>query len=83
MSKSAADLLKEANPELRKQLRELGMLNFDKLLRLLGVDQVQVVICAEHEKDLSYQEISDKLAEHGIRMSRQSVGDRCKKCEKQ
>jgi hypothetical protein len=68
-------------PELDKQLQELASVNWEKFVKLTGIDRVQVVICAEREKGRSLQQIANKLKKAGHPISRQAVGGRCKKCK--
>jgi len=69
-----------ANPELRKQLQELAVVDLEKFLQKCNIDQVQIFICAELEKSRSHQAIVNSLARHGVQIARSSVGERCKKC---
>lgn len=69
-----------ANPELRKQLQELVITDFEKFLQKAPVDDLQIFICAELVKGRSHQGIKNALARHGISVPRSTVGDRCKKC---
>lgn len=68
-------------PELDKQLQELASVNWEKFCLLTGIDRVQVVVCAEQEKGKSLQQIANKLKTAGYPISRQAVGDRCRKCK--
>ncbi len=69
-----------ATPGLKEQLRELALLDFDALLEILAVDDVQVFICAESAKDKSVQQITNRLKAYGVKMGRSTVGERCQKC---
>lgn len=62
-------------PDLKDQLQELALLDWDKFLKLTGVDVVQVVICNEKAKKKSLQQIANK-----VKLSKGAVQNRCKKC---
>jgi len=69
------------NKELRRQLQEMAMLDFEKFLLKIGADQIQIFVCAEAMKSRSYQAIMNSLNRHGIKLTRQAVGARCRKCK--
>lgn len=69
-----------ANPELRRQLQEMAVVDLERFLQKCKIDQVQIFICAELEKSRSHQAIVNSLARHGITIARSSVGEKCKKC---
>jgi hypothetical protein len=69
------------NPALKNQLQRLATQDFEAFLNMLNVDGLQIFICNERKKELSYEQIALRLRRAGITITRQSVGDRCNKCK--
>lgn len=70
-----------AIPDLRKELQEMAMMDLEKFLLKVGADQIQIFVCAEAMKSRSYQAIVNSLNRHGVKLTRQAVGERCRKCK--
>jgi ABC-type cobalamin transport system ATPase subunit len=79
-NQNPANKLILSDEALRRRLQELAVSDFAAFLELVAADGLQVIICAEHEKELSLGQIRQRLIAHGITMSRPSIGDRCKRC---
>lgn len=69
------------NADLKAKLEKLASQDFDRFLAMMDLGALQVYICAEAEKELSYGTIANRLRAHGVTISRQSVGERCRKCK--
>lgn len=62
---------------LDKKLQELALTEWELFCTLTGVDKTQAFVCLERQRGLSYQQIGNKL-----KISKQSVAERCKKCQR-
>ena len=59
----------------RDRALEMAIIDFEKFCNYAGVDSVQLSVCIERERNLSYQQIAIKL---GIPKS--TVSDICHRC---
>lgn len=59
----------------RDKALEMAIDDFEKFCQYAGVDSVQLKVCIERERGLSYQQIANKLT-----VPRSTVRNICEKC---
>lgn len=63
------------NKEDKKSALEMAIADFDKFCKYAGVNPIQLKVCIERNKNLSYGQISQKL-----NVPRATVKDICDRC---
>lgn len=61
--------------EVKNELRQLALTNFDKFLEVTGVDLTTLKICKQHERGKSLQQIANLM-----QMPKTTISRRCKVC---
>lgn len=65
------------NGKYKKDALEMAIEDFDKFCKYAGVNPIQLKVCIERSKGLSYGQISQKL-----NVPRATVNDICDRCIK-